>query len=65
MEDFILSDKTKSDFEKWIIKNKNTNGKLFNFINGLLTILDGLVKVLSIGYFRSDFSYKHLFNNLK
>ncbi len=35
MEDFILSDKTKSDFEKWIIKNSNwkaTDGfiKVFN-----------------------------------
>ena len=47
-----------------IQKNKNPRGKRFNFINGLYTILDGLVKVLSIGYLRSDFSYKHLKNNL-
>jgi hypothetical protein len=48
-----------------IHKNTNPNGKLFSFINGIFTIIDGLVKVLSFNYLRGDFSYKHIKSKLK
>jgi len=48
-----------------IYKNKNINGNIFNIINGLLTIIDGLIKILSLGYCRGDYSYQHIKNKLK
>ena len=47
-----------------IQKSRHPKGKLFNFVNGLYTILDGLIKVLSIGYLKSDFSYRHIRKHL-
>jgi hypothetical protein len=49
---------------KKIIKIKNTvNSKRFWMICGLLTILDGLIKVLSFGRYIGQFNINYLTNS--
>ena len=41
------------------IKDKK-NSKLFWIISGFTDILDGLTKILSLGFYHSDFALKYL-----
>ena len=41
------------------IKDKK-NSKLFWIISGFTDILDGLIKILSLGFYHSDFALKYL-----
>lgn len=45
---------------------RNVKGKeLYCFISGLCKIIDGLVRVLTLGYYSTRFEFKYVKNNLK
>lgn len=47
-------------------KIKNTkNSRIFWIISGFFTILDGLTKILSFGFYNSNFNIKYLTNSKK
>lgn len=37
-----------------ICRNKNPAGKLYNMVMGLSNVFDGLVRLLSLGFFHTD-----------
>ena len=45
-----------------IIKVKRKGKNLKTMIEGLLGVLDGLIKVVSLGFLFSDFQYRFMFN---
>lgn len=45
--------------------NNTTNSRIFWIISGFLTILDGFTKVLSFGFYNSNFNINYLTNSRK
>ena len=44
---------------------KKKTDNWFNILNGLLLIVDGIVKVLTLGYCHGEFSYRHIKGRFK
>lgn len=47
-----------------ITRSKKKGKKAHTIIEGVLGIIDGFVKVISLGYYFSNFQYKFMLNNL-
>ena len=52
----------KKYFKKCIIKSRIS--LKFSFVQGLLTLLDGMIAVVTLGHYHGSFAYEHCKENI-